>query len=494
MADRLDQSETRAEVILADQKLACEKGQADWVDQALQARWLVDGDRCTKLFYKNFKSLAASKQIPVLIDDQGQTASSWEEMADVVRNYFIKGLGECAPPPSTQAALDQWEETLEPLSDTLTPGEKARLNAPLSIQELGEAARCMPKLKCPGADGIPVEFFQQAWTLVGPLLLQVLNNGMQRGAFPRDITRGLIVLLPKKNDQRLLTNKRPITLLSVAYKIGAKAMQKRLTPILQRIITPQQSAFLPGRNIHHSILLLGEMLQQAEASGEDHILLKFDVIKAFDRLEWPFLLEVLRRIGVEGMLTDFLEASFASASSAVLLNGIPTPEFALKRSVRQGCPLSPLLFIIAFDTLNHLLLKAQSNETIVGVYFPGPDIYNLQNSFADDLAMVIRTILEYIHELQRILETFGAASGLHCDWNKTVAAFIPAGPHLPVLDPYRGPGRKTTTLPLCWAYPLLKPSLWNVLKLICLSNWTKNYSNFAIAIYPLLLESLLRTA
>lgn len=296
--------------------------------------------------------------------------------------------------------------------DSLTLGEKQNLNAALTIEELGEAARSMPKLKCPGPDGLPVEFYQQAWTLVGPLLLQVLNDGTGKGTFPTNITRGLIVLLPKKNDQRLLTNKRPITLLNVAYKIGAKAMQKRLTPILQRIIAPQQFVFLPGRNIHHSLLLLGEMLHQAKVSGEEHVLLKFDVIKAFDRLEWPFRLAVLDKIGMNGMLTDFLKASFASASSSVALDGLPTPGFALKRSVRRGCPLSPLLFIIGFDTLNHLLQRAQMNRTIVGVYFPAADIYNLQNFFVDDFAAVIRAIMQYIHELQRLLEVvFGAVSG-----------------------------------------------------------------------------------
>lgn len=76
-----------------------EKERADWVDQAIQARWLVDGDRCTTLFFKNFKGMAIAKQIPALIDDQGLTANSWEEMADIVKNFFVKGLGENAPPP-----------------------------------------------------------------------------------------------------------------------------------------------------------------------------------------------------------------------------------------------------------------------------------------------------------------------------------------------------------------------------------------------------------
>lgn len=136
----------------------------------------------------------------------------------------------------------------------------------------------MKKLKCPGPDGVPVEFYQTLWPSVGPLLLKLLNKGLEKEEFSTEFTLGQIVLLPKKNDQRQLSNKRPITLLNVAYKIGAKAFQRRLTPILQRIISPQQFAYLSGRNIHHSLLMLGEMLKRAEESGDEFILLKLDVI------------------------------------------------------------------------------------------------------------------------------------------------------------------------------------------------------------------------
>lgn len=110
-------------------------------------------------------------------------------------------------------------------------------------------------------------------------------------------------------------------------------MQCRLTPILQRLISPQQFAFLPGRNIHHSLVLLGEMLHQAEQSGDEFVLLKLDVIKAFDRLEWGFLLAVLDKSGMSSILTNFLKGSFANASSKVLLNGRMTESVRLHRSV-----------------------------------------------------------------------------------------------------------------------------------------------------------------
>lgn len=116
--------------------------------------------------------------------------------------------------------------------------DKAQLNAPFELRELKEAVDAMKRHKCPGPDGAPVEMFQAMWDKMGP-----------------HFSQGLIVLLPKKGDQQNLKNKRPITLPNVVYKIGAKVMQRRLTPILQKIISPQQSAFLPS--IHHSLVMLG---------------------------------------------------------------------------------------------------------------------------------------------------------------------------------------------------------------------------------------------
>lgn len=235
-------------------------------------------------------------------------------------------------------------------------------------------------------------------------------------------------MLLKKEDQRLLGNKRPITLLNSVYKIGAKALQRRLSPILQKIISPQQSAFLPGRNIQHNLLMVSEMLHQAEILGEEHILLKLDVCKAFDRLEWPFILASVEKAGLAQTLSAFLRAGFSSASSVILLNGRPTEPFRLTRSVRQGCTLSPLIFILAFDILSLMFTSAVDRGALVGVEFPESGVKNVQSFYADDVALLIRAIMSCILECQRILTMFGAVSGLLIIWEKTIAAFIPGGP------------------------------------------------------------------
>lgn len=175
------------------------------------------------------------------------------------------------------------------------------------------------------------------------------------------------------------------------------------------------------------------MLHQAATSGEEYLLLKMDVVKAFDRLNWSFLLVLLEKSGMAGTLTRFLRASFAEAASSVVLNGRLTNRIPLTRSVRQGCPLSPLLFILAFDPLNAMLQEAINSRSIVGVHFRKHDLQLLQNMYADDLYLVIRAVLCYITVLQQILKCFGDASGLVCAWHKTVASMIPAGPPPPAL-------------------------------------------------------------
>lgn len=146
------------------------------------------------------------------------------------------------------------------------------------------------------------------------------------------------------------------------------------------------------------------MLEQASSSGNEYVLLKLDVVKAFNKLEWPFLLAVLNRMGMTGLLTKFLQAGFTSAKYAKVLNSIHTDNFSLKPYVRQGCPLSSLLFIIGFDLLNILLQRAQDGGSILGVCFPDVNVRTLYNMYADDIYAIIRALMIYIQEFKGILD------------------------------------------------------------------------------------------
>lgn len=175
-------------------------------------------------------------------------------MAYTATDFFATVLGGSSTDTSHGGDPAAIQEVLSHKVDRLSFGEKELLIAPLTLDELGETTQALANKKCPRLDGTPAEFYKANWNSVGPLVLQCLSTGINEEHLPYFITKGWIVLLPKKSDQRLLVNKCPITLLNTCYKIGAKALQRRLTTILQQVISYHQSTFLPGRNIHHALL------------------------------------------------------------------------------------------------------------------------------------------------------------------------------------------------------------------------------------------------
>lgn len=149
------------------------------------------------------------------------------------------------------------------------------------------------------------------------------------------------MLLPKKGHQNLLSNKRPITLLNAIYKVFTKVFQTHLTSVLQTFISLNQSVFLPNRSIHHFVLLTNKLLQQALEFGVDHIFLKLDICKAFNKL--AFLYCLLKHLHFGHRSISFIKAISTLANSTVIVNGKQSDSFKISRSGRQGCPISPLL-------------------------------------------------------------------------------------------------------------------------------------------------------
>jgi hypothetical protein len=201
------------------------------------------------------------------------------EILGLATDYFWTHLNDNATATCTTIDEDQ-AHILSFVSQQLSMEDSTWIDLPITQTEVKFAIKGMPQAGTPGPDGIPSEFYSIFSNLAVPLLTKGFKKAWTIGHLPSDFLRGDTVLLPKKGDNSLLVNKRPITLLNCKYKVYATLWHVRLTDIAQDIIDWNQTAFLPTRSIHHSVFLCSEVLHYCSVAQIPVVFVKIDFNKA----------------------------------------------------------------------------------------------------------------------------------------------------------------------------------------------------------------------
>ncbi len=279
----------------------------------------------------------------------------------------------------------------------------------------------MPNNKSPGSDGFSVEFYKFFWKEIKLLVTNSILYGIDKGQLSIDQRRGVLALIPKKGkNTRLLKNWRPLTLLNTHYKIFAKLLAIRLKKVLFKIISADQSGYLQGRYIGNNIRNIFDVVLYAQELNLHGMIVLVDFEKAFDTVKWDFLKQCLSAFNFGPFFQSCVATLYDNISTCVTNNGYSSSFFKPQRGIRQGCPLSALLFLLVVETLS---LAIKKRKSISGFKIEGIEFKISQ--LADDTTLFLKDT-NSLNDALHLLHIFSKCSGLNVNKDKSEAIWIGA--------------------------------------------------------------------
>ena len=375
-----------------------------------RARWAEKGEKNSRYFLNLEHRNKSNNCISEIITSNGDTLTHTQDILAEARSYYA-GLYSKVKTNDILAFFNNLNKNTE----TLTADQRFFCEGLLSFSDCKTALLSMANNKTPGSDGLPVEFYKTFWNEIGPLVVHSLNFAYHYGCLSDEQGRATISLIPKPpKDLKFLKNWRPIALLNTDYKIGAKCIASRLKAVLNNIISPEQSGFLKGRYIGENIRLVLDTIAHCNSYKINGVLIFLDFEKAFDSLDWDFLFQSLSYFSFGPELMNWIKIYYSNTYACVSNNGHMSSYFQISRGVRQGCPLSPYLFIICSDIFIRLI---KFNNDITGIR-----IFNREfkiTHYADDTVLLCNGSSHSINSIMGVIKDFGNVSGLKVNCEKS---------------------------------------------------------------------------
>jgi exonuclease III len=371
-----------------------------------KAQWIEEGERNTKFFIGLEKHKQEMKNITELTIEDNKIITCDDKILSAL-NKFYKQLYD-------KNTVDK-NLMQDFTSDcTLNVEDIPDLECKITQEECKTALDDMPSNKSPGLDGFTIEFYKKFWHLLKKPYIDCLNEIFKSGEMSHDQRQGVISLIPKGDkDPRFIKNWRPISLLNVDYKILTKILANRIKKTLPSIIHQDQSAYVQDRQIGQNIRVVQDLIDFCKTFHMDGALLLIDFEKAFDSISWSFLQHALEQFGFGENFRRWIHIIYNNIQSHVQNNGHISQSFKLGRGIRQGCPISPYLFIVCVELLAK---KIRESSDVEGLCIGQVEHKILQ--FADDTVLLVKNKKSIMKALE-IIDSFSKCSGLKINIEKT---------------------------------------------------------------------------
>lgn len=236
-------------------------------------------------------------------------------------------------------------------------------------EEIRECVWTLHPLKSSGPDGFPGSFFRTYWLTVKEKMCHFVRVCFSLGRILASANQSFIVLIPKNDLANNFNYFRPISLCNLTYKIIAKILANRLSGISERLISPNQGAFVRGRWIAENTVIAQEVVHciKKHKRKDGLMMLKKDIRKAYDCMEWSFLVRILKAWGFNELCILLIYSCMSTVEFSLLLNGNISETFKPGSGLRQDDQLSPTLFIMGYDILTRLLAKEETAGNFNGL-------------------------------------------------------------------------------------------------------------------------------
>ncbi|KAL9670481.1 hypothetical protein QQ045_008034 [Rhodiola kirilowii] len=377
------------------------------------------GDRNTAYFHEKASQRRRRNRIDHIKDPARVLWETESQIAPIITNYFqdifVSQVDACG---------EDWSKEFKMIPKVVTDDMNNALNAPFTEGEVKRALFQMHPSKAPGLDGFSAMFYQRNWEIVGQEVVREVLNCLNNGLMNTELNETLIVLVPKVKKVEMVEDLRPISLCNVAMKLITKVLANRLKWVLPEIISQSQSAFIGGRLITDNILIAHELSHSMKCRNKQKtgsMSLKLDMSKAYDRIEWSFLKQMMLSMGFcEGWVRRVM-LCVETISYRITINDEISDSITPSRGLRQGDPISPYLFLICADWLTYAIKDYQELGLLQGlrVCKRAPPITHLM--FAEYCMLFIEARPNLVTWIRDVLKRYEAVSGQKVNYSKSKA-------------------------------------------------------------------------
>eukprot|EP00253_Pinus_taeda_P003178 PITA_03178 len=312
----------------------------------------------------------------------------------------------------------------------ITDSKNQFLEAEISNNEIKSTLFVMEPDKAPGPDGFTARFLQSCWLIVEKDLSRMIQKSQECQKIGGSTNSAFLALIPKEKGANTFNRFRPISLCNIGYKLITKVIANRLKIILPDIIPTNQGGFIQGRQIVDNFILVQEAIHSSLDRKERGMVVKLDLENDFDRVRHSFLMDFLRKFGFGPKFINWIKACINEPWIAPLVNGRAMDFFKASHGLRQGCPLSPLLFVLQASVLSFLLNKKQQDQELMGLNI-ARGVNNINHAlFADDSLLLGAATVSSAKRFKDVVDDYCEGSGsslnkgkchIYC-WNTPASA------------------------------------------------------------------------